>query len=52
MGPFTLAQFISVLVLLVGVLLVSGRSRPRPGPQEVSADDSGGRTERPAQSGA
>jgi phosphatidylglycerol:prolipoprotein diacylglycerol transferase len=35
MGPFTLAQSISVLVLLVGVSLVASRSRPRPDPTQA-----------------
>lgn len=52
MGPFTIAQSISVLVLLVGVSLVASRSRPRPDPTKASADDSAGRQERPAESGA
>jgi phosphatidylglycerol:prolipoprotein diacylglycerol transferase len=52
MGPFTLAQSISVLVLLVGVSLVASRGRPRPDPTEAPADRSAGRQEQPAESGA
>ncbi|MEJ2371436.1 MAG: prolipoprotein diacylglyceryl transferase, partial [Gemmatimonadales bacterium] len=52
MGPFTLAQSISILVLLVGVSLVASRSRLRPEPTKTAADEAAGRQERPAESGA